>query len=590
MEEMERQARFAPQLPTATTESSPTHELPFSVLVLSDLTGDARRRPLSEREAVFVDMDNFSDVMRHFQPELRVTIDVGGVSQDFELFFRSMEDFGTTNILYANTSTKKLLGIRDSLYQAIGAFRRSASPSVRASHEVLSVLQELISDADALPSKTCDFNTCIRQAIDRVQILEKGDFDKSLAVALVEQIDHWLSAEVTAVTNDVRFKELEQRWMSIRDLLRKQGSERLSRIRLLNITQTELAEDLAKGQEESVLWKHCLEEFSPGGEPFGLMLGDFEFNVQCPAHIELLGRIAGLTSHVFSVFVAGVCPNGLGFDDFSELPLPRDLRNIFQTVNYGHWRSLRETFQGRHLGLCLPRLRMRYRPLWLNTRAGTFDYSISNTSSSDALLGNAAFGFAAAVLKSHIACGWPVNCVGRSRGKFNVADFPLYGSNDGSNESTETSISSSRAEEIRDCGFIPILHDLRDSSPFIWDSTSICKPKHEFIGDEKSQRLAVTLSTLITSCRLAITAQRLLIDLVGLHLDECTRQLRAWLRNYIATDKEAVSLSQPLLSGCVDAEPIVGQRASVRLKIVLAFGCSEPVEYEFLLHHPEAIR
>src|SRR5438270_2363835 len=74
-------------------------ELPFVVGVLADLSGQPKQplKPLKERNAVFIDRDNFNDVLAKATPRLALRVPNKLTDPNsklaVELNFKSIEDF-----------------------------------------------------------------------------------------------------------------------------------------------------------------------------------------------------------------------------------------------------------------------------------------------------------------------------------------------------------------------------------------------------------------------------------------------------------------------------------------------------------------
>lgn len=101
------------------------------------------------------------------------------------------------------------------------------------------------------------------------------------------------------------------------------------------------------------------EEFgSPGGQPYGALIGDYFFD-HSPEDVKMLGNIAQVAAAMHAPFIAGGSPSVLQMDSWQELSNPRDLTKIFQTAEYASWRSLRDSEDAQYIGLAMPRFLSR---------------------------------------------------------------------------------------------------------------------------------------------------------------------------------------------------------------------------------------
>jgi type VI secretion system protein ImpB len=100
-------------------------ELPFVVGVLADLSGQPSSplRPLKERKAVFIDRDNFNDVLKKATPRVAMKVQNRLTDEDtklaVELNFKSMDDFEPGQIAEQVPALKKLLDMRLELTQLL---------------------------------------------------------------------------------------------------------------------------------------------------------------------------------------------------------------------------------------------------------------------------------------------------------------------------------------------------------------------------------------------------------------------------------------------------------------------------------------
>ena len=131
------------------------------------------------------------------------------------------------------------------------------------------------------------------------------------------------------------------------------------KIKVLNVSKSDLSKDLTKAVEfdQSQIFKKLYEnEFgSPGGEPYGALIGDYEFTNH-PEDIDMLRRCPTSRRGVLPVHLRGLAPRMFGFEEWTDLSKPRDLEKIFDTLEYTKWRSFRDTEDSRFVTLVMPRV------------------------------------------------------------------------------------------------------------------------------------------------------------------------------------------------------------------------------------------
>ncbi|HHZ7727153.1 TPA: type VI secretion system contractile sheath small subunit, partial [Escherichia coli] len=72
-------------------------ELPLKLLAVGDYSNGKEQRPLSERDKVDINKNNFNSVMAEFSPAVNLTVEDtlngNGNEQNFALEFKSLKDF-----------------------------------------------------------------------------------------------------------------------------------------------------------------------------------------------------------------------------------------------------------------------------------------------------------------------------------------------------------------------------------------------------------------------------------------------------------------------------------------------------------------
>ena len=143
------------------------------------------------------------------------------------------------------------------------------------------------------------------------------------------------------------------------------------------MTKRELGRDLSRAVEfdQSQMFKKLYEnEFgTPGGEPYGALIGDYEFTNH-PDDIETAAADVQRRGGGVRPFISAAGAGMFGFDSWTELSKPRDLAKIFDTVEYTKWRAFRDTEDSRFVTLVMPRVLARL-PYGTNTKPiEEFDY------------------------------------------------------------------------------------------------------------------------------------------------------------------------------------------------------------------------
>ena len=178
-------------------------------------------------------------------------------------------------------------------------------------------------------------------------------WDKSMSRSIqnaIDAIDVQLSKQLSAVMHHPEFQKLEGSWRGLSYLVMNSETGTDLKLRVLNCTKRELQKDLENAVEfdQSLLFKKIYEnEFGQaGGIPYGSLVGDFEFKNH-PDDIQMLRNISTVAAAAFCPFIASAGCEMFGFDTWTDLNVPRDIKKIFDSVEYSAWKSFRETEDSR---------------------------------------------------------------------------------------------------------------------------------------------------------------------------------------------------------------------------------------------------
>jgi type VI secretion system ImpC/EvpB family protein len=384
----------------------------------------------------------------------------------------------------------------------------------------------------------------------------------------VARIDELISAQLNAILHHPQFQKLEASWRGLWFLVDGLADGASIKVRVLNISWRELTQDQDRALEfdQSQLFRKVYEsEFGhPGGEPFGVLLGDYEIHHRAtPDHpfagdVETLGKIGSVAAAAFAPFIAGVHPSFFGLDQYSELERPLNLPRTFEQIEYLKWRTLRQAEDSRFVGLVLPRvlIRLPYGPRGkLDTGIG-FREDVGGEDRSNYLWANAVYAFGSILLRAFAASGWLADIRGVRQGKGEggmrvcledaglVTGLPVHSfltDRDGLARkcSTEVIITDEQEKGLDDLGFIPLCHCHDTEYSAFYACPSIQKPA---VYDEEAAtanaRISAMLQYMLCVSRFSHYIKVISRDKVGgmTGPEEVEDYLRQWLRNYITAN------------------------------------------------------
>src|ERR1700737_3390807 len=253
--------------------------------------------------------------------------------------------------------------------------------------------------------------TLVQQALGAAALVSD---DVVLTIqSLVGELDRKLTEQVNQIIHHEDFRKLEGAWRGLQHLVSNTETDEMLKIRVINVSKKELGKTLKKYKGvawvQSPIFKRVYEDEygSPGGQPYGCLLGDYYFDHTAP-DVELLGSMAQIASAAHAPFIAGAAPTVMNMDTWRELSDPRDLTKIFQTPEYAPWRSLRDSEDSRYIGLAMPRYLSRI-PYGVKTspvEEFAFEEDVEGADHNKYVWSNSAFAMGTNITRAFKLYGW----------------------------------------------------------------------------------------------------------------------------------------------------------------------------------------
>lgn len=432
---------------------------------------------------------------------------------------------------------------------------------------------------------------------DRAQALVKNlveqalagtvTFDKNLTRTIdraIAEIDRKMSAQLNAILHHEKFTKLEGSWRGLHHLVMNSETGTSLKIRVMNVTKRELNRDLTKAVEfdQSQLFKKIYEnEFgTPGGEPYGALIGDYEW-VNHPDDIESLRLISNVAAAGFAPFISAAGAGMFGFEDWTELTKPRDLAKIFDTAEYTKWRGFRDTEDARFVSLTMPRVLARV-PYGAATKpVEEFGYEEAPADAAGAAQAlnhrnycwmNAAYAMGVRMTTSFAESGFCVAIRG-AEGGGKVENLPthLFQSDDGDMDGkcpTEIAITDRREFELSNLGFLPLCHYKNTDYAVFFGAQTVQKPKKYDRPDATANAaISARLPYIMATSRFAHFLKVMARDKIGsfMEANDCEKWLNRWITNYISDNPDAgpeTKAKYPLRDAKVEVKEIPGKPGS----------------------------
>ena len=253
--------------------------------------------------------------------------------------------------------------------------------------------------------------TLAAQALGSAQALS-GDSVRAIE-AIIAEIDKKLTEQVNLILHHEDFQTLEGSWRGLKHMVFNTETDETLKIRVMNISKKDLGKTIKNFPgalwDQSPMFKKLYEEEfgTPNGEPYGCLIGDYQFD-HTPPDVAILSGMAKIAAAGHCPFFAAAAPTVMNMDSWQELANPRDLTKIFSSPEYAPWRSLRASEDARYLGLTMPRYlaRLPYGAKTEPVEEFAFEEDVEGATHSKYVWSNAAFAMGVNIARAFKLYGW----------------------------------------------------------------------------------------------------------------------------------------------------------------------------------------
>jgi type VI secretion system protein ImpC len=484
-------------------------ELPFRILVLSDLTADETSESISDNPLIKVEhgvshllaslnvrfVQNYDN---RLNPGSNTTIQL-------DYAFTSLDDFSPDNLVSGIPELSSVLH----LHQQLG------DESVKANR-----LLDPLGEFGFIGDESLDYNE---------------------RLVIQNELQQRMNALLNDIFADSRFRALESSWRSLDYLDSHINYKENIELVVLNTSKQGLQEDFEDSPDatQSSLFQQIYSaEFGQfGGRPYSMMIGDFQFSHQS-VDMVLLQSIAKVAALSHCPFISSADAKMFGIDRYAELSRIRDVTSHFDQAQYVKWNSFRENPDSRYVCLTMPKFLLRHD---YDNQGSDFQFSEQVTQDENGLWGNAAFALATRFANSYAKFRWYINVTGEEFGLLN--DLKVEANNKALRTQipTQVMISDRSANELVKNGFTPlVIHRQSGKAGFM--AAPSCKAIDDFghtaDGRQKAlnQQIEIQLPYMLISCRFSQYIKVMQRENIGSWLtrSQIDQSLNRWLKQFVS--------------------------------------------------------
>ncbi len=434
-------------------------------------------------------------------------------------------------------------------------------------------------DAAARQRGVLALNDFIKSAMQPGQVVSK-DVETNIKM-WISAIDQKMSAQMNEILHNPVLQKLEGTWRGLHYLVKQTNTGDHLKLRVMNVTKDEIKNDLERAVEfdMSETFKKVYEEEygTLGGSPFGMLMGDYDFDTRRSADVKTLAGISGIAASAHAPFVAAVSPKSFNMDRFAELANPRDLAKIFTGPDYAAWQSFRESEDSRYVALTCPRVLGRevYGERFNKIAEFNFEEAVDGTDPDKYLWMNSAWTYAARITDAYDKYGWMARTRGvEGGGKVEGLPVHTFPTDDGDVAMkcpTEVAITDRREQELEKLGFMSLIHCKgRDFAAFMSATSTQKAKKYDRPGANANAILSTKFNQLMCVSRFAHFLKVMVRNRVGSFMERSDMEvwLNRWINNYTLGNPESASdaakAEKPLAWAEIKVVDIPGQPGAYR--------------------------
>ena len=390
---------------------------------------------------------------------------------------------------------------------------------------------------------------------------------ESMLNARIAEIDRLVTRQLNEIMHHPKFQDLESTWRGLKYLVDQSETGPMLKIKIFNADKDDLLRDLQRAPEfdQSALFKKVYEEEYGvfGGDPYGCLVGDYEFD-QSGRDVELLEKISEVSAASHAPFLSGTSPEMFNLESFTDLNKPRDLSKIFDSTEYARWKAFRESEDSRYTALTGPRMMLREPFSEDSVEVSSFNFSedLDGMEHDDYLWGNSAWALASRVTDSFAKHGWCATIRGVESGGL-VEGLPVHTFKTESGDvamkcPTEVQITDRREKEMADLGFVPLVHQ-KDTPNAAFFSVQSCQKPKEYESEDATAnaRISAQLPYIFAVSRFSHYLKAMMRDKIGGYMSrsEAETFLNNWIANYVVGNEDAspeVKAKRPLREARID--------------------------------------
>jgi type VI secretion system protein ImpC len=363
----------------------------------------------------------------------------------------------------------------------------------------------------------------------------------------IKQLDELISNQLNRVMHAQELQKLEASWRGLHYFVENTETSLMLKIKVLNVSKKELLTDLQKAVDfdlSGIFEKVHGEYGSPGGEPYGALVGDYEIT-RDPQDVELIGKLSNVAAAAHAPFITAASPALLNLEKFTDLAARRDLAKIFDNEAYTQWKMFRMSEDSKYIGLCLPHIlvRLTYGKDTVPVEEFGYEEGVDGSDHSKYLWGNAAYAFATRITNAFARNEWCAAIRGAEGGVVEGLPVNTFQTDVGDVAlecSTDIAITNRRGHELATLGFIPLCYDSSHKGTSVFFEARSANQATHYLNENATANAlwSSQLQYVFAVSRFAHFLKSMMRDKAGSFMsrEQCEKFLNNWISHYVLLD------------------------------------------------------
>ena len=414
------------------------------------------------------------------------------------------------------------------------------------------------------------------------------NYNKSYVQKAIAKIDALVSGQLNTIISNEDFRQLHKEWLQVEEVFNSKPADAHIDVCLLDVSKDELQYDFERNlydiSSSDLFQKIYVDEFDQyGGEPYGLLLGMYDFGYQ-DDDITWLSGMGMVAEASHAPFLGALNLDFFGVSKANELRKIKSFENLFEHPRYRQWNEFRKSDQAAYIGLTVGDyiIKKPYHPTnnpVPNASLKGFAEQVRSYEDESAYFwAPSNILFARNIMRSYDKTGWMAYIRGPENGGY-VDNLlaPIYNMRGYDEQRSALNVSFADYMELSlaNVGVIPLIEEKSTRNACFFSVQSI-KKVEEFADDMDSinSQLVANLSYTFSISRIAHYIKCVIREKIGSVVDKDVihKIISDWINRYVTVAFKPTPLEMaryPFRAAEVVVSPMAGKAGWYKTTVTL---------------------